>query len=49
MADALGAAGWDYVWREARNHYCMRANDGSAITYLDGDIYVGDRQPRGAD
>lgn len=36
---ALEVAGWTVVWAEAHYHYAMRAPDGSAITYVEGDIY----------
>jgi hypothetical protein len=47
VQDALEAAGWDYVWPEASYHFCMRAPDGSCITYVEGDIYLGNRRPVG--
>lgn len=40
--DVLSEAGWHYVWSEAYYHWCMQAPDGSAITYVEGDIYLGD-------
>jgi len=42
--DALSDAGWDYVWSQACFHFCMRAPDGSSITYVEGDIYLGDHR-----
>lgn len=42
--DALRAAGWAQVWAEAAYFYVMRAPDGSMITYIEGDIYRGDRR-----
>jgi len=44
VQDALTTAGGDYQWYEARYHFCMRAPDGSTITYVEGDIYRGDRR-----
>jgi hypothetical protein len=41
VANALETAGWDYVWAAASYHYCMKASDGSMITYVEGDIYAG--------
>jgi hypothetical protein len=41
VADALFTAGWVTVWWEAGYHYCLRAPDGSEITYVEGDIYIG--------
>lgn len=43
---ALVFAGWRYLWGNAI-HWAMRAPDGSAITYCEGDIYRGDRRPKG--
>lgn len=45
--DALRKAGWRTAWSGAENHYVMRAPDGTHITYLEGDIYLGDRRPEG--
>lgn len=42
---ALDKAGWVHVWREAHYFYCMRADDGSMITYIEGDVYTGNRPP----
>lgn len=42
--DALYEAGWTQVWAEAAYFYVMRAPDGSMITYIEGDIYRGDRR-----
>jgi hypothetical protein len=46
IEDALSAAGWEHAWYKAHYHFCMRAPDGSFITYVEGDIYLGnDRAP----
>jgi hypothetical protein len=42
--DALDEAGWSYVWSKASYWWCMEAPDGSMITYVEGDIYPGDRR-----
>lgn len=42
--DALCEAGWTQIWAEAHYYYAMRAPDGSAITYIEGDIYRGDQR-----
>lgn len=42
--DALTEAGWTYLWSRAGYWWAMRAPDGSAITYVEGDIYRGDRR-----
>ena len=39
--DALSAAEWRYVWSVANYHWVMQAQDGSAITYEEGDIHPG--------
>ncbi|MFJ5984449.1 hypothetical protein [Lentzea sp. NPDC092896] len=47
VQDALRTAGWEYEWYDARYHFCMRAPDGSLITYVEGDIYLGNsRAPK---
>lgn len=40
---ALRAAGWRVTWAEASYYYSMRAPDGSGITYIEGDIYPGEK------
>lgn len=42
--DSLYEAGWTTIWFEAPYYYAMRAPDGSAITYIEGDIYNGDQR-----
>ncbi|WP_331732949.1 hypothetical protein OG613_48990 (plasmid) [Streptomyces sp. NBC_00015] len=41
---ALHAAGWTTIWAESALYYVKRAPDGSVITYIEGDIYRGDRR-----
>ena len=41
VRDALSAAGWHLAWSKAPYYYAMTAPDGSAITYVEGDIYSG--------
>lgn len=43
VREALDEAGWTVVWSEASYHYAMRAPDGSLLTYVEGDVYLGDR------
>lgn len=38
----LQEAGWRRVWAEAPYLWCMRAPDGSKLTYVEGDLYLGD-------
>jgi hypothetical protein len=40
-ADSLYQAGWSTIWYEAPYYYALQAPDGSAITYVEGDIYRG--------
>ena len=40
--DSLWEAGWVTIWAEAPYYYALRAPDGTAITYVEGDIYLGD-------
>ncbi|MFD8594531.1 hypothetical protein ACFV1L_05980 [Kitasatospora sp. NPDC059646] len=40
--DSLETAGWKVVWAEADYYWCMKAPDGSLISYVEGDIYRGD-------
>jgi hypothetical protein len=42
LSEALDAAGWSRAWSEASYHWKMTAPDGSAITYVEGDLYPGD-------
>lgn len=37
--DALSTAGWNVTWYHATYHWSMQAPNGSAITYVEGDIY----------
>ncbi|MFF3959684.1 hypothetical protein ACFYY1_41920 [Streptomyces sp. NPDC001890] len=46
VREALHTAGWELVWAESAVYYTMRAPDGSLITYIEGDIYRGDRHAR---
>lgn len=43
VAEALGAAGWEMVWRQASYNFVMEAPNGDLITYVEGDIYRGDQ------
>jgi hypothetical protein len=44
VRDALFEAGWWAVWAKSSIYYVMKAPDGSVITYIEGDIYRGDRR-----
>jgi len=42
---ALRAAGWSFVWCRADYYWCMAAPNGaSQVTYVEGDVYRGDRR-----
>ncbi|MFI1530032.1 hypothetical protein [Streptomyces griseus] len=41
---SLFTAGWELVWQEADYFWVMKAPDGSMITYVEGDIYRGDKR-----
>ncbi|MFJ9234397.1 hypothetical protein ACIRJ3_05355 [Streptomyces anulatus] len=41
---SLFTAGWELVWQEADYFWVMKASDGSMITYIEGDIYRGDKR-----
>jgi hypothetical protein len=43
---ALKDAGWVTPWSGGKDHYVMRAPDGSTITYNEGSVYLGDRRPQ---
>lgn len=38
-------ADWTEVGVRASYHWCMRAPDGSELTYVEGDLYVGNTMP----
>lgn len=44
LDEALEEAGWSWVWSKAGYYWAMRAPDGSMITYVEGDIYRGNRR-----
>lgn len=43
VSEALEKAGWRWIGGNAI-YYVMRAPDGSEITYIEGDIYRGDKR-----
>ncbi|MFE6746011.1 hypothetical protein ACFVGM_09180 [Kitasatospora purpeofusca] len=47
VRESLEAAGWDYVWFKAHYYWCMKAPDGSMVTYIEGDVYRGNTLARG--
>lgn len=53
VSAALHTAGWTTAWAQSSIYYTMRAPDRSMITYIEGDIFPGDRhgknpEPTGA-
>jgi hypothetical protein len=45
MAWALLESGWFTIWSQADYHWAKRAANGDVITYVEGDVYRGDRRP----
>ena len=43
ILDVLIDAGWRTTWFEASYYYVLEAPDGGELTYIEGDIYRGDR------
>jgi hypothetical protein len=39
------SAGWSVAWMRADYYWCMRAPDGSYITYIEGDVERGHQRP----
>lgn len=46
VLEALRVAGWRVTWAESAIYYIAQAPDGSTITYIEGDIYRGERRLR---
>lgn len=44
LKEALQTAGWTIVWAEAPYYYVARARSGQLLTYIEGDVYRGDRR-----
>jgi hypothetical protein len=44
LFDALRIAGWKLVWAEADYFYVARDLHGNLLTYIEGDVYAGDRR-----
>ena len=44
LNEALRNAGWTIVWAEAPYYYVARARSGQLLTYIEGDVYRGDRR-----
>ena len=42
VIDCLTEAGWKTTWFDAVYYWVMRAPDGSLLSYVEGDIYLGD-------
>lgn len=41
--DALQIAGWQRTWAEASYYYVAQSPTGDVLTYIEGDVYWGDR------
>lgn len=46
MMGTLFDAGWTGVDVRASYHWCLKAPDGSMLTYVEGDLYRGNNMPR---
>ncbi len=44
VMESLEEAGWTLLWCQAAYWWAMEAPDGSVITYVEGDIYKGERR-----
>ncbi|MER6102416.1 hypothetical protein ABT115_08815 [Streptomyces sp. NPDC001832] len=44
VSGSLREAGWSYMWVDWDHYYAMKAPDGSVITYVEGDVYRGNRR-----
>lgn len=42
--DSLEKAGWSIVWAEAVYFYMAKNQSGEILTYIEGDVYRGDRR-----
>ncbi len=47
LLDVLFAAGWSSVTIKAGYYWCLRAPDGSLLSYVEGDLYRGNTLIRG--
>lgn len=48
MSDSLMRAGWRFTKYEAPYYWVMKAPGGDLITYVEGDVYRGDKMPKEA-
>ncbi|MGW4343066.1 hypothetical protein ACWEED_10110 [Micrococcus luteus] len=47
LGEDLEDAGWSYVWAASDYYYVIRhEGTGEALTYIEGDVYAGDKRPR---
>lgn len=44
LNEALRHAGWEIVWAKAPYYYVARDPSGQLLTYIEGDVYRGDRR-----
>ena len=44
LREALLSAGWAIVWAEAEFYYVARDRTGQLLTYIEGDVFRGDRR-----
>ncbi|OKH70836.1 hypothetical protein EB72_24900 [Mycobacterium sp. SWH-M1] len=41
LLGSLDEAGWSGVWVRAAYHWCMRSPAGDELTFVEGDVYLG--------
>ena len=44
LLSSLEKAGWRTIWTEAHYYYVAQNDAGEVITYIEGDVYRGDRR-----
>lgn len=44
LMDSLFVAGWTLAWSQAPYFYVVRNGNGELLTYIEGDVYRGDRR-----
>lgn len=48
LFDPLWGAGWRIAWMESRYFYVVEGPTGDFLTYIEGDVYRGDKRPDSA-
>lgn len=42
--ESLAKAGWKKIWSEEHYYYVVESSAGELLTYMEGDVYRGDRR-----